>query len=288
MLRKALAGLGLAALLAAPVAAQTADEVVAKYIQAQGGMEKIKSLNTTRMTGKMVMSQGMEAPFVMMQKRPRQSRIEFTFQGMTGVQAYDGKNGWQMMPFMGKKEPEALPAEQVKLMDEQSDIDGQLVDYKAKGNKVELAGKEQVEGADAYKLKLTLKDGQERVIYLDAESYLEVKTEAKRTMRGSEVETESFLSDYKEEGGHMMPHTIESGVKGSPTRQKLVIEKIECNPPLADSLFAMPAGTKPAPADTSKTASAKAGATKSADAKSATKTAAPTTGTKKDATKKKP
>src|SRR5262247_1373520 len=141
MLRKALAGLGLAALLASPVvAAQTADEVVANYIKAQGGMEKIKSLNSTRMTGKMVMSQGMEMPFVMMQKRPKQSRIEFTFQGMTGVQAYDGKNGWQMMPFMGKKEPEAVPAEQVKVMDEQSDIDGQLVDYKAKGNKVELLG----------------------------------------------------------------------------------------------------------------------------------------------------
>jgi len=289
MLRKALAGLALAALLAAPAAAQTADDIVAKYIKAQGGMEKIKSLNSTRMTGKMVMGQGMEAPFVMMQKRPKQSRIEFTFQGMTGVQAYDGKNGWQMMPFMGKKEPEALPAEQVKLMDEQSDIDGQLVDYKAKGNKVELLGKEQVEGADAYKLKITLKDGQERIVYLDADSYLEVKTEAKRTVRGSEVETESYLSDYKDESGHMMPHTIESGVKGSPQRQKLVIEKIECNPTLPDSLFAMPAGTKPAPVDTSKTAAAaKSGAAKATDAKSGAKPAATASDTKKDATKKKP
>jgi len=285
MLRKALAGLGLAALLAAPVAAQTADEVVANYIKAQGGMEKIKSLNSTRMTGKMVMSQGMEAPFVMMQKRPKQSRIEFTIQGMTGVQAYDGKNGWQLMPFMGKKEPEAVPAEQVKVMDEQSDIDGQLVDYKAKGNKVELLGKEQVEGADAYKLRITLKDGQQRLIFLDAESYLEVKTEAKRTVRGSEVETESYLSDYKDEGGHMMPHTIESAVKGAPQRQKLVIDKVECNPDLPDSLFAMPAGTKPAPVDTAKTA-AKTGAAKATGAKTAAKPAAPATVTKKEATKK--
>jgi hypothetical protein len=206
---------------------------------------------------------------------------------MTGVRAYDGKNGWQMMPFMGKKEPEAVPAEQAKVMDEQSDIDGQLVDYKAKGNKVELLGKEQVEGADAYKLKVTLKDGQERLIYLDADSYLEIKTEAKRTVRGSEVETESYLSDYKDENGHMMPHTIESGLKGAPQRQKLVIEKVECNPNLPDSLFAMPAGTKPAPVDTSKTA-AKAGAAKTIDAKAAAKPAAPAAATKKDATTKKP
>jgi outer membrane lipoprotein-sorting protein len=285
MLRKAIAGIALAALLASPVAAQTVDELIAKHVQALGGMEKIKSLTSMRTSGKMIMGQGMEAPFVMMQKRPKLSRMEFTFQGMTGVQAYDGKNGWQVMPFMGKKEPEAMPAEQNKLLDEQADMDGPLIDYKAKGNKIELTGKEQVEGADAYKLKVTLKDGQERVIYLDAESYLEVKTEAKRNIRGSEVETESFLSDYKDESGRMMPHTIESGVKGSDHRQKLVFEKVECNPALADSLFAMPAGTKPAAADTTKSVGAKADAAKSASTKPA---AAKSTETKKEEAKKKP
>jgi len=172
-------------------------------------------------------------------------RMEFTLQGMTGVQAYDGKTAWAVMPFMGKKDPEAMPAEQAQQLDEQADIDGPLVDYKEKGNKVELAGKEQVEGADAYKLKVTLKNGQTRTIYLDAETGLEVKIEAKRTMRGSEVDGESFLSDYKEVNGLMMAFTMENGAKGQSMRQKMVIDSVETNVNLPDSLFAMPAGTKP-------------------------------------------
>ena len=102
------------------------------------------------------------------------------------------------MPMMGKKEPEVMGEDETKAAEEQADMDGPLMDYKEKGNKVELIGKEQVEGADAYKIKCTLKNGEERYIYLDAETYLDIKTEAKRTIRGSEVESESYLSDYKE------------------------------------------------------------------------------------------
>jgi outer membrane lipoprotein-sorting protein len=274
MLRKTLAGFALMALIVSPAFAQTADELVAKNIAARGGMEKLKAVKSARVTGKMVMGQGMEAPFVMMEKRPKLSRMEFTFQGMTGVQAFDGKNGWSIMPFMGKKEPEAAPAEENELLDEQSDIDGPLVDYKDKGHKVELLGKEQVEGADAYKLKLTLKSGKTRTIYLDADSYLEVKMEAKRTMRGNEVEGETTYGDYKEEGGLMVAHTIESGAKGAPQKQKLVFEKFEMNTDLPDSLFAMPAGTKPAAPPTAKADAAKADeATKTAEATKVEKTA---------------
>jgi len=282
MLRKTVACFALAALVASPAFAQTVDELIAKNIQARGGMEKLKAVKTARTTGKMVMGQGIEAPFVMMEKRPKQTRMEFTFQGMTGVQAFDGKNGWGIMPFMGKKEPEAVPAEENKMMDEQADMDGPLVDYKDKGHKVELLGKEQVEGADAYKLKLTLKSGETRTIYLDADSYLEVKMEGKRKMRGQEVDGETTYGDYKEEAGLMMAHSLESGVKGSPQKQKLVFEKIEINPDLPDSLFAMPAGTKPAPAaapDTVKSADAGKG-----DAKATTKAA--TTKTTKTPKKK--
>jgi len=252
MFRKTITGFALVALLVSPAAAQTVDELIAKNIQARGGIEKLKAVKTARATGKMVMGQGMEAPFVMLEKRPKQTRMEFTFQGMTGVQAFDGANGWMIMPFMGKKDPEAMPAEENKLMDEQADMDGPLVDYKTKGHKVELLGKEQVEGADAYKLKLTMKSGSTRTIFLDADSYLEIKAEAKRTVRGTEVDGETLYGDFKEVGGMMMAHTIENGVKGSPQKQKMVFEKIEINPDLADSLFAMPAGTKPAAPDTSK------------------------------------
>jgi outer membrane lipoprotein-sorting protein len=285
MLRKTFTGFALAILLATPAVAQTVDELVAKNLQARGGADKIKAVKSTRTTGKMVMGQGMEAPFVISEKRPNQTRMEFTFQGMTGVQAYDGKNGWTLMPFMGKKEPEAVPEEENKLMEEQADMDGPLVDYKAKGHKVELVGKEQVEGADAYKLKLTMKNGKTRTIYLDADSYLEIKMEAKRTVRGAEVDGETTYGDYKEESGLMVPHTIETGVKGAPQKQKLILEKFEMNMALDDSLFAMPAGTKPAAADTTAKAAntgTSGGAAKSdaAKATNAKATGAKTTTTK--------
>ncbi|TMQ70219.1 MAG: outer membrane lipoprotein-sorting protein [Candidatus Eisenbacteria bacterium] len=298
MLRKTIAGFALAALMASPaLAAQTVDELVAKNITARGGMEKIKAVKSARTTGKMVMGEGFEAPFVMMEKRPKLTRMEFTFQGMTGIQAFDGTAGWSMMPFQGKKEPEAAPAEQNKMMDEQADMDGPLVDYKTKGHKVELLGKEEVEGADAYKIKLTLKSGDVRTIWLDADSYLEIKMEGKRMMRGQEIEGETTYGDYKEEGGMMMPHAVESGMKGVPQKQKLVFEKIELNPVLPDSLFAMPAGTKPAGSPTAAAADSsknggpdKAQAGKGDDAKAeAVKTDAAKTSAKaaKTTTKKK-
>ena len=263
MLRKTLFGILVLALLApfATVAsAQTVDELIAKNIEAKGGMAKLKAVKSMRASGKMIGGQGMEIPFVMTNKRPKSAKIEFTFQGMTGMQVYDGKTAWMSMPFMGKKEPEVMPPDEAKMIEEQADFDGPLMDYKEKGHTVELAGKEQVEGADAYKIKVTLKGGDVRTIYLDAETYLEIKVEAKRTIRGSEVEGESLLSDYKEVGGMMMAHVMESGAKGSPQRQKLVIDKIELNVDAADNLFAMPATA----ADSTKAAAAAKGAAEGA------------------------
>ena len=245
--------LALLAPLTPTASAQTADELIAKNIEAKGGLAKIKAVKSMRATGKMIGGPGMEFPFVMMNKRPKSTRMEFTFQGMTGMQVYDGKTAWMSMPFMGKKEPEVMPPDESKMIEEQADFDGPLMDYKEKGHTVELLGKEQVEGADAYKLKVTLKGGDVRTIYLDAETYLEIKVEAKRMVRGSEVEGESLMSDYKEVGGMMMAHMMESGAKGNPQRQKIVIEKIELNPEINDGLFAMPATA----ADSTKAAAAK-------------------------------
>jgi len=255
-----IAVLALLAPLAPTASAQTVDELIAKNIVAKGGLEKIKAVKSMRATGKMIGGPGMEFPFVMINKRPKSTRLEFTFQGMTGMQVYDGKTAWMSMPFMGKKEPEVMPPDEAKMIEEQADFDGPLMDYKEKGHTVELAGKEQVEGADAYKIKVTLKGGDVRTIYLDAETYLEIKVEAKRTIRGSEVEGESLLSDYKEVGGMMMAHVMESGAKGSPQRQKLVIDKIELNVDAADNLFAMPATA----ADSTKAAAAAKGAAEGA------------------------
>ncbi len=226
--------------------AQTADEIIAKNIQARGGMDKLKSVQSVKSTATMAMGPGMEAPGLLIQKRPQLARLEFTVQGLTAVQAYDGNSAWQIMPFMGKKDPEVMSADETKEMEEMADIDGPLVDYKSKGHQVELLGKEKIEGTDAYKLKLTLKNGDVQTIYIDADSFLEIKEETKRTVRGSEQVFESAIGDYKEVNGIVFPFAIESGVKGGQEKQKLTIEKIELNVPTDDSIFKMPAAA-PAP-----------------------------------------
>jgi len=233
----------LALALATPVHAQTADELIAKNIKAKGGMDKIKAMKSLRATGRMSLGPEMEAPFVMTLKRPNEMRMEFTLQGMTGVQAYDGKNAWSVMPFMGKKDPEAMSADDTKMVAEQSDFDGPLVDYKEKGNVVELVGREQVEGVNAYKLKVTRKDGDIRYIYLDPDAYLEIKTEATRMIHGTQMDVETSIGDYKEVGGVMMAHSIESGPKGGTQRQKMTVDKYEPNIDIPETSFAMPAGS---------------------------------------------
>lgn len=229
-----------------PARAASVDEIVAKHFEAQGGTDKIKAIKSWRFTGKMTLGQGMEAPFTMERVRPAKTRLEFTFSGMTGIRAFDGKSGWQVMPFMGSKDPEPFTAEENADAIEDSDFDGPLMDWKAKGNTVELVGTEPVEGADAYKLKVTRKSGKVEYFYLDTETYLTVKQEATRKMRGTDVEGESYLSDYKEVNGILVPYTMSQGMKGSDHRQTMTFEKVEANVDVPEADFAMPAPAAPA------------------------------------------
>lgn len=246
MLRRTVSAAAFAALLTLPASAQTVDEISNKVCQAMGGKEKLQSVQTLRMTGKLMMGQGMEAPFTMEVKRPASVRNEFVFQGMTGIQAFDGKQGWMIMPFMGKTDPEPLPEEALKQIREQADWEGPLVDYKAKGHTVEMLGKESVEGAEAYKLKVTLKNGDVQTVFVEAESFLPIKVEAKVKMQGQEIEGESVMGDYKDVGGIKFPFSIESRAKGAPEGQQIVFEKIDVNPVLDDARFKMPEVKKPA------------------------------------------
>jgi hypothetical protein len=264
MLRKWVMVLLALSLPALPVAAQTVDELIGKNIEARGGLEKMKAVQSVRMSGKMTMGPGMEAPMILEMKRPKSLRMEFTVQGMTGIQGFDGKAGWSVMPFAGKKDPEPMSPDELKMVEEQADLDGPLVDYKAKGHTVELVGKEKVEGSDAFKIKVNLKNGSVQYEYLDADTFLEIKQEMKRTIRGSEVEFESTIGDYKEVAGLLFPHSIQSGAKGRPEKQNLTIDKIEVNPTLDDARYRMPAVAKaeapnsaPAKADPAKTAKPK-------------------------------
>jgi outer membrane lipoprotein-sorting protein len=164
------------------------------------------------------------------------------------------------MPFMGKKDPELMSADEAKEMEETADLDGPLMDYKDKGNQVELLGKEKVEGTDAYKLKVTLKNGDIQTVYIDADSFLSIKEETKRTVRGTDHDVESSIGDYKEVDGIVFPFAVESGVKGGTEKQKITISKIELNVPVDDAIFKMP---PPAPkADAPKAEPAKPDAPK--------------------------
>jgi outer membrane lipoprotein-sorting protein len=241
MIRKVCMSMIALAVLAPCLLGQSVDEIIAKNVQARGGADKLKSVKSIKSTATMSMGPGIEAPGTLIQKRPALARLEFTVQGLTAVQAYDGKNGWQIMPFMGKKDPELMSADEAKEIEENADLDGPLVDYKSKGHQVELQGKEKIEGTDAYKLKVTLKNGDVQTIYIDSDSFLDIKEVTKRTVRGTEQEIESAIGDYKPVDGIMFPFAVESGIKGTDQKQKLTITKVELNVPADDSLFKMPA-----------------------------------------------
>jgi outer membrane lipoprotein-sorting protein len=243
--------LAIAAVLSVPAAAQTVDEIIAKNVAARGGLEKMKAVQSMRINGRFEIGPGMEAPFVLEVKRPEHFRMEFTVQGMTATQAYDGKSGWQIMPFNGNTNAEPLSPEDLKDAQENADIDGPLVDYKAKGHQVELAGKEDVEGAPAYKLKITLKNGDTLYDFIDVDSGLEVRIVTKRTVNGTQREIEQTFGDFKAVEGLMFPFALESGAKDSPQRQKMMVDKVVLNVAVDDSKFAMPTPkpVEPKPAD---------------------------------------
>ena len=233
-------------LFTAAVSAQAVDELIAKTAAARGGLAKLRAVQSVRLTGNFE-SGGMQAGFVEVAKRPNQLRRDITIQGMTLIQAYDGHTGWQIVPFTGKTDPEVMTGDDLKSIQEEADTDGPLLDYKLKGNKIELVGKEKVAGRDAYNLKVTLSNGTVRNIFLDAETFLTTKTTGKATRGGMELSIESSLSDYREANGIMVPFTVQVQVQGGDGQsQKITFEKVEFNVPVDDAVFIMPAA-KPAP-----------------------------------------
>jgi outer membrane lipoprotein-sorting protein len=221
--------------------AQTVDEIIGKNIQAHGGLKKLESVETIRQTGTLTTG-GFRATFVQENKRPNRVRQETTIQGMSEVTAYDGKTGWHVSPFSGRKDPELLSEDDLKPLVENADIDGQLTDYKRKGYEAELVGHDSVEGTDCYKVKLTMKNGDIRYYYLDTDSFLELKIETQRMIRGTIEYRETIYGDYDEVNGLYFPFAFESGEKGDPNRLTSRVDKIQVNVSLHDDLFSMPAG----------------------------------------------
>jgi hypothetical protein len=230
------------AVLAQDKPAPTVDELIAKNIEAKGGAQALHALQSVRLTGKLLVNNGQfQLGYVETRKRPDQVRVEATLQGMTAVNAYDGREGWKISPFQGRKDPEKMSADDTKSVMEDGEIDGPLVDWKEKGSTVEYLGTEDVDGTQAHKLKVVRKNGDVTFVYLDPDHFLEIRELTQRIEHGAQIETETDIGDYEKIAGVFIPFSSESGAKGSPAKQKIVIEKAEPNPPVDDAIFHFPA-----------------------------------------------
>jgi hypothetical protein len=220
----------------------TVDELVAKNIEAKGGATTLKNLQTLRATGKLLVPvQGLiELGYVQTKKRPDEVRTEASLQGMTQIEAYDGKEGWKVSPFFGRKDPERMSADDVKALVEDAEMDGPLADWKTKGSTVEYLGTEDVDGTPAHKLKVVRKNGDVSFVYLDPDHFLEIRIVTQRVRHGAYEEVETDLGDYEQAGGVFVPTSIEVGSKGAPDKQVVVIDKVEANLPVDDSIFHFP------------------------------------------------
>ena len=225
------------------VLAYTADELVAKNVEAKGGIDKLHAIESLRFSGKLLVNGGtLQLDVVTVIKPPESVRYEAELQGLTQIQAYDGAQAWQINPFQGRKDPEKLSADDAKGMGEDAvDFAGALVDYKAKGYTVEYLGVEDVDGTDAYKLRVTRPNGDISYVYLDPDYFLDIRTINRRIEHGVPKETVTDYGDYETVNGVYFPFAQASGPKGSTDRQKLQYEKAEANATVDRTLFRFPA-----------------------------------------------
>ena len=235
-----LASVALLGSLASPAGAQSIDEIVARHMAARGGSERWQAIRSLRMTGRAFAGPGREALVTREIKRPGRVRTEFTFQGLTGVYAYDGKRGWQVSPLTGVLDPQDLEPENAQAAAEQADLEGALAGGARKGYTLAVIGRETLAGREALHIRVTSKTGPPQEHYLDAETYLLVRTEATRQVRGRTTLLETVYGDYRSVGGAVFAHSIDIGARGRPDRVHIVVESIEVNPSIDDKRFRMP------------------------------------------------
>ena len=221
------------------VNSQTVDEVIENHIKAIGGLDKLMALKSVKFTGKFS-GGGFEVPVTYIIKRKDMVRMDITFQGNAQITAFDGTTAWQINPWTGKKDAEKLPKESEKELKKQADIEGALVNYKDKGYKAELLGKEDMEGTEVFKIKLTDKDDDVTNYYLDTQSYLILKETAKRKIKEKEINSETLYGNYQTFEGITFPMSMEIKEAGSDQTQKGVLDKVEMNVEVEDSYFKMP------------------------------------------------
>lgn len=211
--------------------AQSGDEVVARALKARGGIQRIKAVQTQRLTGRLSVN-GQDGPLIVEFKRPGKMREMVTMGDKSQIRTTDGTSGWGVGTLRGTAAPQPLGEQELRALAGSADFEGPLVDYKEKGNRIELQGREDVEGRPAYKLAITMKDGESRVDFIDCKTYLEVKWQGKGF--------ESYFRDYRKVKGLMYAFLIDSAPAGKPSNQKIVFDKVEVNPPIDDARFGRP------------------------------------------------
>ena len=234
--------LALIALLPLSTAAQTADDIIKKYVEARGGAEKIKAVQSERVTGHITFAPGVEGPFVLEFKRPLKLHMEATIQGHALVRVYDGKSkGWVINPFDDEKGVQPMSAKELDSISDEADFDGPLVDYKAKGNQIEFTGKDELDGKPVYKIKLMRKNGEARTYYIDASDYLVIQWVGITKLDGKDIVIQNLLYDYRDVDGLKFPFEVDTSFPETPQPRKFFIEKVELNPSIDDARFSKPA-----------------------------------------------
>jgi outer membrane lipoprotein-sorting protein len=239
------------ALYPVTASAQTSDDIINKYVAARGGLAKIRSVKSERVSGTISFGPGADGPFLVERKRPLKMHMEITITGKTLIRTYDGKSaGWIYNPFGPTPAVTAMSEADLRGVFDEADFEGPFVDYKTKGNKIEYVGREDVEGKSDYKLKLTNKNGDTSFFLFDPDTYLISKWEGTRKVGDKDVPWESFFRDFREVDGLKYPFLIESDAPGTEQIQKIAADKIEVNVPMEDSRFGKPTppATPPTPA----------------------------------------
>jgi hypothetical protein len=224
-------------------ASLSVDQIVERNVAARGGLAAWRATKTLTIAGDMDAGgkPNHALPFVLKEKRTRKSRLEIVFKDQTSVQVYDGTQGWKVRPFLNRNEVETYTPAEMKSAATEQDLDGSLVDYAAKGTQIELAGSDPVEGHPAYKLKLTLHNGEKRNLWIDAGTFLELKMEGEpRKVDGRLHNVAVYFRDYKTEHGLTTPRVQETAVEGVKQTYKMTISRVAVNEPMDDSLFQKP------------------------------------------------
>ncbi|MEJ7776905.1 MAG: hypothetical protein WKF52_05895 [Sphingomicrobium sp.] len=241
MIRHAFAALLLAG-AAWPAAAQemSADGLIARNLAARGGAEVLAAIRAVGFKGRVIFPGDFELTYREL-RSAGSSRIDMAVQGMTLVQGYDGKAGWRINPFQGRRDAERMSADEARAVADASLIEGPLLASRGDGSRVTYLGREDFDGTQAYKLKVSQKDGDEFVYWLDPDTFLEIKIDETRRVRGAERTTETELGDYEKIAGVYFPMSVESWSEGdSNNRQRVIIATGAANPAVDVAQFAEP------------------------------------------------